>query len=89
MKNNNLRIRQRDPQKFVKLNEIKVDEVKGIYAVVGTMKHDLSALKIQSLIFNTDSSRGNVWTLCEAKQWVKDHKEQIKGSAVSINIGIK
>lgn len=89
MKNNNLRIRQRDPKKFVKLNEIKVDEGKGIYAVVGTMKNDMCSLRIQSLIFNTDPSRGNVWTLFEAKQWVKEHKNKIKESAVSINIGIE
>jgi hypothetical protein len=89
MKDTNLRIRQRDPKKFVKLSEIKVDEGTGIYAVVGTMKNNLGALKIQSLIFNTDPSRGNVWTLCEAKKWVNEHKQQIKDSAVSINIGIK
>lgn len=89
MKNTNLRIRQRDPKKFIKLNEIKIDKNKGIYAVVGMMKNDLSAFRIQSLVFNTEISKGNVWTLQEAKRWVQEHKKQIKESSVSVDIGIK
>lgn len=84
-----LRIRQRDPRKFVKLNEIVIDEKKGIYAVVGTMKNDLTAFRIQSLIFNTDPEKGNVWTLYDAKQWVKEHKNSIKESSVSVTLGIE
>jgi len=79
-----IRIRQRDPKIFDKksMRTIALSKSLGIEAVIGELPND-SKTRVQTLIFNKDNDNKKVWTLKEAKNWVKSHKERIK---VSMNL---
>ena len=79
-----IRIRQRDPKIFNRksMRTITLSKSLGIDAVIGELPKD-DKTRVQTLIFNKDNPDSRVWTLKEAKSWVKSHKDRIK---VSLNL---
>ena len=78
-----IRIRQRDPKIFDRKTLRTTNLTKSINAVIGQLPND-NKLRVQTLIFNTDSSKGETWNLKKAKEWAKLNKSQLKIS-VDIN----
>jgi len=73
-----IRIRIRHPEKFDKsLSYKSINLGSGIDALIGLQKGQ-DNLKIQTLLFNTDSSNGKIWSLRKAKKWLKENKLSIK-----------
>jgi len=72
---NYIRLRQRDPDDFVKASfrTITISADKGIKAVIGKLKSDPNgSTVIQSYLFDKDK-----WTVAEAEKWIEEHKKDI------------
>jgi hypothetical protein len=73
-----IRTRLRKPSTFSHefgYRPIRLDE--GITALIGLQKGQ-DNLKVQTVLFNTDPSNGNTWTLGKAKEWLKINKSSIR-----------
>jgi len=73
---NYIRMRVRNPDLFVddSFRTIWLAEKEGIKAVIGKLKSDPDgSTHIQSVLFDKDK-----WTMEEAKEWMKEHQEDLK-----------
>jgi DNA-directed RNA polymerase specialized sigma subunit len=77
-----IRIRQRDPKIFDRKTLRTIDLTKSIKAVYGCLPND-SMLRVQTLIFNRNPQKGEVWSLKKSKEWVNENKQKIK---ISIDV---
>jgi hypothetical protein len=67
---NQIRVRVRMPDEFVRLRTITMDEKRGIDALIGPLKSDpQGGAKVQSLRF----ARAKGWTESTAEKWARDH----------------
>ncbi len=77
-KGENIRIRQVDPDLFVKTSfrNIDIPGVKGVKAVIGK-RPGKDSTEVQSFIFDKDG-----WDIEKAKAWVAEHKSKATASLV-------
>jgi len=73
-----IRIRIRHPKTFDKSYGYKpVALGLGVIAIIGIQKGQ-DNIKVQTLLFNTNSVKGKTWSLKKAKKWLKENKQGIK-----------
>lgn len=82
---NSYRYRLRDPDDFQKesFRTIPLEGVKGVSMVMGRLKGE-TTMTPQSVIFSKEE-----WTEERAREWIREHREDLISKSFNIEVGIK